>query len=106
MKSKFVKESLNESDLDWFEGDKEDGGNAYDPKDRQGLVMELTELFSEAAGVGFEFEELQEVINEALNEVDWEEANSYRERHAKHDNVDDSTLTDTEKLDKKYPYPR
>jgi hypothetical protein len=81
MKGKFVKEKLNESDLDWFEGDKEDGGSSYDAKDRKGLVMELTELFYEAAVVGFEFDELQEVINEALNEVDWEEPNNDREKH-------------------------
>jgi len=85
MKGKFVKENLNESDLDWFEGDNE----KHDPndwedeygKDRPGLVRELTALFEEAAQIGYSLEELQEVCNAALNEVDWEEINNYKNRH-------------------------
>jgi len=93
MKSKYVKESLNESDFDLWSGDESENTGV-----RQEVLSTLVDVFDKAASAGISFEELQEVIEEALNDTDWVQ---YED-----EDFDDVNLTDTEKLDKKYPYPR
>ena len=64
MKAKFVNEIYypEEHPEDWNQ-------DINDPQDKEGLGMELSLLFSEAASTGITKEELQEIINKALSKA-------------------------------------
>lgn len=79
MRGKFVKENLNESDLDWFEGDNEGMGlqpNAASSDNSSAfpdITSQLEEVFQSAADEGLTFEEMQNLCAQALDEIDWVE---------------------------------
>jgi hypothetical protein len=108
----------------------EKGPEDHPANARQKYLMKFTRLCQEAANNGLEFEVIQELVESALNEIDWVWAAEEVEKNGvvepgdpdeghfdylkksgqlksfDEQDVDDRTLTHQEKLDKRFPFPK
>lgn len=83
MKSKYVKESLNESRLNeddfelWSEDDDKENFHEMSEIEEEDVAefsSQLEQIFQAAANKGMPFEVMQDLVEQTLNEIDWVDA--------------------------------